>query len=151
MLALDSQLSIRLKGAFLLLFTLLFMLSCSAVKKKPLEHNGNSIIFGDGGGFSGIENSILINDDGKIYELKNRRSSYSFIKKMDSNDVDQLFNVIDVLGIMDIELNSPGNSYKFIELKMGESEKRLVWSASNASEDIKILYKILHTKAQLKL
>lgn len=148
MSAILSLLALHMKRGCYLLFISIFIISCGTTKKNPMIYEGEHIIFGNGGGFSGIENSLLINDDGKVFELKDRRTNYTFIKKLSSDDVDQLFQAVNTLGLMEVDKNTPGNTYKFIEIKTDNSENRLVWTSDNVSNDIQILYTILQTKAQ---
>lgn len=124
------------------------ILNCGIAKSTPFERNGKSITFGKGGGISGIEYSKVLLDNGKLFELENRGTSYSFLKKLGREEVDQIFLTVNMLQLENIKLNSPGNTYKFIEFKNSTSENRIVWTADNASHELQVLYRILNNKAQ---
>ena len=135
------------KNIFLLIF-LLVMYGCSSLKTNPLEYKGKSIIFGNGGGFSGIEQSTMLLENGHIYQLENMRTKYELKKKLEKREVEQLFSILSTLELDQVELNSPENSYKYIEFNDNKSTNRLVWSSDSAPNEIQILNRILHKLAQ---
>lgn len=130
------------------IFLALLTISCSSSKLNPLQYDGASILFGEGGGISGIENSQLITDDGRLYTIGKMRTSHEYIKRIRQQEAEQLFASLDVLNIESIKLNSPGNTYKFIEIKKNNTEYKFVWSGDSPYDQLNILYRILKTKAQ---
>ena len=131
--------------SFLILGTLF---CCGTTKINLSSYEGKSITFGNGGGVSGIEYSKVLLDNGKLFSEENMGTSHTYLKRIRQEDADQLFLSADILQLENIELNSPGNTYKFIEFKSANSENRIVWSANNASNELQILYRILTNKAQ---
>ncbi len=134
------------KYSFLTLI-LLFCISCSYRTVNPLEYKGDIITFGDGGGFSGIENGTVLLDNGQLFTLENRGTSYTFVRRIQKTETEQLFTCYETLGIEDLTVNTPGNTYQYIEFKKGEFKKRLVWSSNNTNKELQILYSILQSKA----
>lgn len=132
----------------LTLLLIIILAGCSSAKMNPLESKKDSIVFGSGGGFSGIENSTMILENGAIFELQNMRTKYQLKKKINKQDVQQLFSTFTLLGLDDMELNSPGNSYNYIEFHIQGDTKRLVWNSNAAPTEIQILNRILYKLAQ---
>ena len=132
----------------ILLAILIVLSACSSLKTNPLEYKGKSIIFGNGGGFAGIEQSTILLESGHIYQLENMRTKYQLKKKLEKREVEQLFSILSTLELDQVELNSPENSYKYIEFCDHGSTNRLAWSSDSAPNEIQILNRILHKLAQ---
>lgn len=80
---------------------------------------------GNGGGFAGIEHSISILADGKV---SGKDAEY---KKLKKETVAQLLSNLKVLGIENLDYNSPGNIYNYIEFASGSEMKRIAWDPQN--------------------
>ena len=78
-----------------LFFAVCILLSSCSInafsKANPEDYTGKTFIFGDGGGFSGIENCYSLREDGKIYQIKDRRTNYVYLDKISKKDAEQLF------------------------------------------------------------
>lgn len=48
-------------------------------------------------------------------------------KKLDAGSTEQIFSNVEHLGLLDVAHVHPGNTYEFIEIKMGERVKRISW------------------------
>ena len=58
------------------LFLIFSLFACSSTKIPPQEYKGDVITFGNGGGFSGIENTIAIHENGNVFRITDRGTSY---------------------------------------------------------------------------
>lgn len=123
-------------------FTLVLMAGCNPTKISPLNYEKQSILFGRGGGFTGIETTYKLLDNGQLFELKAMRSEAVKIKNISKQQTKQIFNNISMLGLDTKVLNEPDNMYHFIEVSHGDQTNRIVWGRA-AEDNIKVFYQIL--------
>ncbi len=107
-----------------LLASLLFFISCSSSKQGS---NPEFIRIGNGGGFSGLETIYTLKLNGQV------EKGNELIGKLKKADLNQILRNIEVLNLDQIELNQPGNMYKFIEYNLKGKIHRMTWD-SNSSE-----------------
>lgn len=119
-----------MKKSILLLTALLASLFpfCKSSKYTPLDYPDMQIIFGRGGGVTGMTNEHCIFENGivftgsglidKTYEKKGRLSR---------EDMEQLMSNLETLKITDEVFNRPGNLYSYIEIKKGTTSSRITW------------------------
>ena len=102
-------------------------MSCSYVNiRKPSEEE--RIIFGSGGGFTGIASFYQLHKDGSIYRSGNTDTSLIFVGKIQLREATQMYDSYEVLKIDSISLNEPGNRYYFIEKKDKRGNNhRVIW------------------------
>jgi len=124
------------------------IVGCSSLAKNPLTYEKNSIVFGEGGGFRGIETSTMILENGQVFELEKMRTKYESKKSLSRQDAEQLFSIYNTLGLAEIEVNSPGNTYSYIEFHHNKTIKRLVWKSNEAPSEVLILHRILNKLVQ---
>ena len=87
------------------------------------------IRLGSGGGFVGRELFTNLYKDGTLI------NSAQVKAKMKKTDATQMFQNLNSLGLFDAEESNPGNIYKFIEIKIGDQVKRLVWDGSKQAAE----------------
>lgn len=100
---------------------------CSQQLSPPDLYPGFQIRFGQGGGFTGLKTEYAILKDGHSYKQTAGQDTFRYERQFDKTFVDQAMKNIELLKLQELELNSPGDLYYFIEFKEGEKSKRLVW------------------------
>ena len=117
-----KQYNFLLIGSF---FILLF--SCKTNHLSIAEYDKPMIIFGSGGGFSGIETSFTLLSDGRLYTSNLLDSTHVELGVLESNLAKQIFLNYHDLGLNDLNLDNPGNTYKFIAFNDGENTHKITW------------------------
>lgn len=112
-------------------------------QKKIANYPKNIIYFGNGGGFSGLETTYGLMESGDLYKKKNLGDEYTFLTRLKSDDVKQIFLNFEFLGLATMQLNEPGNTYSFIEISNSEKKHKLTWSGQAAPGNLKLFYSIL--------
>lgn len=111
-------------GLLLSLFTM-----CKTPMFNPAAYAGSYILVGEGGGFTGREKGTCINDKGLVYGFEGLGEwSFTFQKKVAADQFKQLQSNFTVLKLNELDLQEPGNMYKFIEWSDGQQKKRLTWN-----------------------
>ncbi|MBK6545990.1 MAG: hypothetical protein IPO78_05135 [Saprospiraceae bacterium] len=98
------------------------------------------IRIGNGGGFTGIETVFSISRNGQIEQ------DGKLVDRLKKTDVEQIITNIEVLGLDQIELNQPGNIYKFIEYSMEGKTHRICWDANSelVNKNLNLYYNHVH-------
>lgn len=115
---------------FLLLSLLL--LSNSACNKKiaPETLPADQIIFGNGGGFAGIEKTFVLLNDGQIFEKSLDGKVYERRACIGKKTAAKLFAECDSLKLSQRVFSEPDNLYQFMTIKTaGKVENRLSWGS----------------------
>ena len=99
--------------------------SCSSTKSTSDTLIHEQIRFGYGGGFTGAVTSYCITDSGKCFKQEN----FEISKLRASNaGIDECFQECQAIGFEKMDMNSPGNTYSFIEHKVGDQLHRVTWN-----------------------
>ncbi len=116
------------------MFCILFISSCNS--SKNMKQSAEILKIGNGGGFAGIEYTTIIHEDGSV------SSKDASFKKLKKEMVSQLFSNLKVLGIDQMDYNSPGNIYNYIEFNQKGSIKRIAWDPQNKQvpDQLKLFY-----------
>lgn len=84
--------------------------------------------FGSGGGFAGKETIQSLFEDGSWSS-----SAGGKFQPLKKNQLRQLETNIQILGLENMDYNSPGNLYEFIEIKSGSDFRRMAWDPMSES------------------
>ena len=130
---------------FTILLTIAILNSCSSQKNLKKNSETKQIVFGNGGGFTGIESKYTLKNNGEFFKtnpLKNEELSLKSISKRSCNTI---FDNADALQLHDIDFNHPGNIYYFIEVANSTYTNRIVWGDINhkVPDNIKAFYDTL--------
>ncbi len=97
-----------------------------------------SIVFGWGGGFTGMVESYSLSKDGTLKlgdEVK---------KKIDAKSMRLTMGLVKKVNFFKTPLNDPGNLYFFMVMKGVDNEQRLIWNEqTQLPEEIKNAYDAL--------
>ncbi len=126
--------------------------ACSTHPINPLEYSKSKMTFGAGGGFSGAEHGFVLLDNGRMYALKRMGEEYTYLGRIDLNKSKQVFQNYEVFNFGDIELNDPGNMYKYIEYASGGAVHKITWGNNPVDEKLNIVHAVLmqHMKSLIE-
>lgn len=128
------------------ILTLFFILSsCNATKFTAENLPETQLIFGNGGGFSGLVNQFLLLENGQLFEKKGGSKSFVALSKVRKKHATTIFNQLDSMAFLTMEIDQPGNIYHFIQLKAPGVDHKLTWGKSDhqADSQVESLYKNL--------
>lgn len=119
---------------FILIFTSFFVfIGCKSTKVPPSEFEGQQIIFGSGGGFTGAYEEFILLDDGRLFK-SGIDAVATPLKTLDKKITTQLFSNIQTFGLNKLDYNHPQNMYNFIKIKHGTDSNYIAWSGKPTSE-----------------
>lgn len=126
---------------FIALFT-----SCSPSSKVSSESNGRRLIFGSGGGFTGIYTTYELYEDGSVFILL-PDNTLQPLNKIRKKKARELFSKADNLKIAQPEFNHPGNMTLFIKYQDNGMLTEYKWGDANNSvpSQIEDLYSQFNT------
>ncbi len=85
------------------------------------------VVFGVGGGVTGIVTSYTLKSDGSLYK------GDEFLKKIAKKDVKNMFKKLS--DIADYKYSKPANMYQFLELRTANSNNKIVWGLGDKGVD----------------
>ncbi len=129
-----------------LLFLLLFfgLFSCTrkiATDKLPTTQ----IVFGHGGGFTGIVHEYALLENGYIVKIQKDSTTQRIVEKIGKKKAATYFTAVDTMRLHTWLYDVPGNIYHYIILKReGKKDNKIVWDGSgndkNAPKNIEAYY-----------
>lgn len=126
-------------------FIALVFLSCVSCKtqhKTPYDYDGQQIIFGQGGGFSGQVVEYTLLENGQLFAGTNQEGFVDELKSLDKNQVKQIFGMCKKYGFESLELDNPGNQYYYFITKEGDKKNKIQWATGEKElpEELRILF-----------
>ena len=100
----------------------------------------SEIEFGSGGGFSGAITTYVLNDKGELFKLNAFRQERELLKKIDLGLTKSFFQRIKDEGFLDLKVNKPGNTYKFLKLRLDGTSHDLVWVGKSENKNLNLFY-----------
>ncbi len=91
------------------------------------------IRFGKGGGFTGVEESFTLLENGQLFDGK--KVALDSAKRRIAKTC---FKAIGRLGLEKLDFKHPGNTYSFIEVPAGDGFNRIAWGAADMPIDSNI-------------
>ncbi|MCX6189934.1 MAG: hypothetical protein NTW54_10115 [Bacteroidetes bacterium] len=134
------------KSGLIILSLILLSSSCKVKhaegqkgSSKPVSFRSmTSVVFGWGGGFTGMVESYSLSKDGTLKlgdEVK---------KKIDAKSMRLTMGLVKKVNFYKTPLNDPGNLYFFMVMKGVDNEQRLIWNEqTQLPEEIKNAYDAL--------
>lgn len=119
--------------------------SCKSTQYTPMDFPEAQLVFGTGGGFSGIVTEYTLLENGQFFKKTSNDGQHKESKKVKRQVTKQLFNNYDFLKLGQIDYNHPGNLYYYITRKSGETEHTITWGDGSTPIDpnIKTFYRNL--------
>lgn len=102
------------------------IVACSTQSYLPSEFPKNQLIFGSGGGFTGLTNTYILQENGQLFKQE-MDDSYEELTTIPKKDCKILFKEYQNIEGDTLSLNSPGNRYQFLKLKKTDTTYAAVW------------------------
>lgn len=114
----------------------------NAQKFRPEKYKKAILYFGHGGGFAGIENSNALMENGRLFSKQSLSDkTYTPVTKLGRNQTAQIFSNYFFLRIPELQLEDPGNIYKFVEYTRKQNRHRLTWGGKTlVPENLALFY-----------
>lgn len=119
----------KILPAFALL-TLLFA-ACKTTKYTPEKFPVRQIVFGDGGGFTGIETSYTLLENGQLFKQVGVEGAYTELKAIKGKQAKELFDKVNSLQLFKLDIDKPGNMYYFLRQVTDHLDSRVTWGAGD--------------------
>lgn len=119
---------------------------CKSQDYQPDTYPDSQIIFGSGGGFTGMVSTYVLLEDGRIFDKAPASESFTLLKKGEKKAARACFEQLSKMKMAEMVLDYPGNLYYFIELKAPETAPyRLTWGDMNTAipDEVSALYQAL--------
>ena len=96
------------------------LFSCVSSESLSSDKNTKRYAFGKGGGFTGIYNEFILNEDGKVFKYDYKYNREVYYKTLEKADLNYFLERIDELSLEGIDINTPGNVTYYIDLRIGK-------------------------------
>jgi hypothetical protein len=127
-LSMNKPIFLQLKTACYLL-TLCTFIACKTPSYMPLQESAmNAIHFGQGGGFSGMEEEWALTENGHLFQFKATQQQYVFLRRVNTQSKAQLFSIFENLDFFALPQGTGGNRYRFVEWRKDQSVHRISWN-----------------------
>ncbi len=125
-----------------LLGSILLFFSCKSTKPAPENFTRKQLVFGSGGGITGMVKQHALLEDGYLFTKTNLEDTYTYVSKVSKRKCKGYFNQSQLLNIKDVAFSHPGNRYFFLEYKDTLSTNRITWGDGQHTppEEITDLY-----------
>jgi hypothetical protein len=124
---------------FTVLFTLLLFSTCKTYTPDQLPPV--QLQFGNGGGFTGIETSYTLLENGQIFKQSSIDSTATNLPSVKPKAAKALFAQLEAIGFDTLNINKPGNLYQFIQSKQDTLSHKVVWTPGTDQPVLDSLYK----------
>ncbi|MBL7825711.1 MAG: hypothetical protein JNJ57_03710 [Saprospiraceae bacterium] len=114
---------------------LLFQLCKHQPKFSPDNLPVKQLRWGNGGGFTGRENTNVLLENGQLFSNKLSGEFKEAEEKAKSKTSAALFKSVQALNLGKMEFVHPGNLYQFIEFHDGDAVQRVVWGDASFPVD----------------
>lgn len=118
---------------YIFLFVALSLMSCKTYQTNELPDK--QLIWGTGGGFSGVVNQYILLENGQLFFEDGLKHTKVELSKQQKQAAKALFNKCIDLNVTSMEMNEPGNLYYFIRYKTKEEDNTLTWGSGDYKTD----------------
>ncbi|MCB0532242.1 MAG: hypothetical protein H6574_20260 [Lewinellaceae bacterium] len=128
-----------------LLCTATVFSQCKTTKYTPDNLPDEYLRFGNGGGFTGIETTYTLLENGQLFKSVSRQSETQELATCKRKKVKRLFERAETLDLANLKFMYPGNIYQFVEILDDGAMNRIVWGEKDnpVDENIKSLHEEL--------
>lgn len=116
---------------------IIFSSACGIFKKKA-PAAAPEIVFGWGGGFTGMVEQYSLLKDGTL------KKGTEVLKKLDNKQMRTVMKLVNKVNFAKMKVNDPGNLYYFLTMKTGDTEQKLQWNdQSSIPAEVRAAYDAL--------
>lgn len=105
--------------------------ACKTTKYTPDKLPIRQIVFGDGGGFAGIETTYTLLENGQIFKQVGINGSFTELKPIKPKAAKVLFDKVNSLQLFKLDIDKPGNLYYFLRQVTDHLDSRVNWGAGD--------------------
>lgn len=106
-----------------------------------------AVEFGQGGGVTNKFQTYVIKDSGELFGKTDENSEPQLIRKLDNSELKTVYKKLKAADIANLDIDTPDNVYKFIEVKNAEgtSVNKVIWGnpKGNLTIELSDLYNYL--------
>ena len=110
---------------------LLFSQACKVTKYTPEKLPARQVVFGDGGGFVGIETSYILLENGQLFKQVGVEGAFEELKSIKPKQAKALFEKVNSLQLFKLDIEKPGNMYYFLRHVTDNLDSRVTWGAGD--------------------
>ena len=123
----------------------IMLFSCASRKATPDTYEKRQLVFGSGGGVTGMVTTYYLLENGQLFKKGSMDSSYELVKKVPGKVRKAMFATMEQMKLSDMEINHPGNMYYFIQTNQEGGKGRVCWGEQGykISDDVKSFYQSL--------
>ncbi len=122
----------------------LWLFACRSHKYAASTLPEEVLIFGQGGGFTGIEHRYILCDNGQLFRQEGVSAAIEEAGRLPRRAAREAFEALDALGLRALHYEQPGNVYHFFELPSGKSSHRIAWDPNRPDEALPEAVRTLH-------
>lgn len=115
--------------------------SCQTKKYLPTDFKDRQILFGSGGGFTGVETTYILMENGQLFQA-NLDETFVELHVLDKSTTKDFFDRLTDCNMAEMDFNKPGNMYFFLEEKGKKVNKRLVWGDQRSGRPSDMVHKL---------
>ena len=116
-----------------------FLFSCKSTQYKPENLPAQQLRWGNGGGYTGMETTFSILENGQIFKKEGLNASFSELADIKKGKAKKLFAQAIGIDLMEAKNLKPSNIYQFLEIADGKGGfQRIAFDASKLSADSKV-------------
>lgn len=119
-----------MKKTYFIALAILLFSSCTS-SKKLAGFSKNNLIFGSGGGITGMTNEYILHFDGTIEKMNSLTNEHTLIKTISKQQSKKLFRQYLNNGLDTLDFSNRGNMSYFVGFKNDSLTKKIIWGGGD--------------------
>ena len=120
-------------------FCIVAMCCLSACRTTYMVSQNKVLVFGSGGGITGMVTTYLLTADGKLYTMATQGTKTLLKEKIRAIEVNELFEEAKQLKDPKMQCNRPGNMYYFLYIFNQDSNPDCMWGENGFTPSAEVL------------
>lgn len=112
----------------LILFVMVLVQSCHTFQFTADKLPDHQLVFGHGGGFTGIETTYILLENGQFWKQDRVGASPVALASISRRQAAEMFERAERHLFGEVSLNTMGNTYSFAGLQLKDRRSRITWS-----------------------
>ncbi len=114
-----------------LLMAVLLLPACKVVKYTPEKWPDRRLLWGQGGGFTGVETTYTLLPNGQIFVKKGVEAGWQELKSVKKKTAAKYFETAASLQLYKLDIDKPGNMYYFVHEITPATDSKCIWGAGD--------------------
>jgi hypothetical protein len=119
------------KSLPLLALVLLLFAACKVTRYAPDKLPVRQVVFGDGGGFAGIQTNYTLLENGQLFKQVGVEGPMTELKAIKPKQAKALFDKVNSLQLFKLDIEKPGNMYYYLRQITDHLDSRVTWGAGD--------------------